>query len=185
MRVHRLVWSLGYSREKTAPLIESRLSREKITDSRIIPYKSWNSRFYCYFLCKMSGFPDLFYTNLTWLVFFFFFFLIWNSPLTTEAIDPRHLMLDYATLAVHILAVVIGIDVDCHVWLMYSVLGTLMIKPACHVVQQLTLFSHIISKWRVELQKRLHTECPRMKLSKFWRHIAQKVRRIWQYPFVE
>ena len=29
------------------------------------------------------------------------------------------------------------------------------------------------------------TVCPRMKLSKFRRHIAQKVRIIWQYPFVE
>ena len=29
------------------------------------------------------------------------------------------------------------------------------------------------------------TVCPRIKLSKFWRHIAEKVRRIWQYPFAE
>ena len=31
----------------------------------------------------------------------------------------------------------------------------------------------------------ISTVCPRKKLSKFWRHIAQKVTIIWQYPFVE
>ena len=29
------------------------------------------------------------------------------------------------------------------------------------------------------------TDSPRKKLSKFWRHVAQKVTSIWQYPFVE
>ena len=31
----------------------------------------------------------------------------------------------------------------------------------------------------------IYTVCPRMKLSRFLRHISQKARRIWQYPFVE
>ena len=37
-------------------------------DSMIVglPHKSLNSRFYCYFSLKMSGFSDLFYTNLIW-----------------------------------------------------------------------------------------------------------------------
>ena len=30
-----------------------------------------------------------------------------------------------------------------------------------------------------------YTVCPRKKLSKFWRHVAQKVTRIWQYPLAE
>ena len=29
----------------------------------------------------------------------------------------------------------------------------------------------------------VYTVCPRKKLSKFWRHVAQKVTRIWQYTF--
>ena len=37
----------------------------------------------------------------------------------------------------------------------------------------------------VPLAKGQATVCPRKKLSKFWRHIAQKVTGIWQYPFAE
>ena len=49
---------------------------------------------------------------------------------------------------------------------------------------------HFLLPWRApEVRSRyfkcLFTVCPRKKLSKFWRHVAQKVTRIWQYPFVE
>ena len=39
--------------------------------------------------------------------------------------------------------------------------------------------------WWEDILYKKSTVCPRKKLSKFWRHIAQKVGRIWQYPFVE
>ena len=38
---------------------------------------------------------------------------------------------------------------------------------------------------RVKLSKLWTTVCPRVKLLRFRHHIAQKVTRIWQYPFVE
>ena len=37
----------------------------------------------------------------------------------------------------------------------------------------------------VKGQQRSYTVCPRKKLSKIWRHVAQQVTRIWQYPLVE
>ena len=54
----------------------SRLSRGKIPHSRIIPYKSWNFRFCCFF-SWMSGFQDLFYTN----------FILNSSQLSSVALE--------------------------------------------------------------------------------------------------
>ena len=66
--------------------------------------------------------------------------------------------------------------------------GNKLVKQWHIVVVVLCDFRYMMSN----LWKRLNvnatprnTVCPRMKLSKFWRHIAQKVRKIWQYPFVE
>ena len=47
-------------------------------------------------------------------------------------------------------------------------------------------FTRNCSNYTFQKIKKFYTiGCPRKKLSKFWRHIAQKVTRIWQYPFVE